>query len=165
MADGSFTSDKPFSPGPPDALGVCCSDGRFASQCVRFADEGLGIDCCDWVMIPGGPACLGDHAAAADLRLEAVKQIEFLVRAHGVERIILIAHEDCGYYRQTLGLVGPSQRRRQHDDIARAVERLDETLGPIDIDAYEARVANSRVTFHPIDPHQHLPTTPDDPLE
>src|SRR5438045_7451223 len=82
------------------AAAVYCSDGRFGEQMDEFLHEGLGLPRYDRVAVPGGAACLAGHPRAAFERAALERQLNFLIAAHELTRVVFIAHQDCGFYKQ-----------------------------------------------------------------
>jgi hypothetical protein len=77
------------------ALALYCSDGRWGEAFDEFCHKHLQIPRYDRLAVPGGPAwlvpCGGDRALLDTARA----QLEFLVRAHGLEQLVLNAHYGC----------------------------------------------------------------------
>src|SRR4051812_19640800 len=80
------------------AAAVYCSDGRYGEQMDEFLHEGLGLPRYDRVAVPGGAACLAGHGKAAFERSALERQLRFLIDAHELNRVVFIAHQDCGFY-------------------------------------------------------------------
>ena len=99
-------------------------------------------------MPPGGPASLAGHRDRPEGG-EAEAQLGFLVEAHRLRRVILIAHAPCAYYGQKLGLAPEAADRVQRDDLARGARRV-RRLGAVRVDTYLATVVEGRVRFNPI---------------
>src|SRR5438067_9937882 len=77
------------------ALALYCSDGRWGEAFDEFCHKYLQIPRYDRWAVPGGPAWLvsrdEDHTPLQAARL----QLDFLVRTHELEQIVLIAHYGC----------------------------------------------------------------------
>ena len=134
--DASFAAAQPLGDGPIEALVVYCSDGRFARQSEQFVAEHLHLARCDRLVVPGGPAALIEP----DAHHNAFESAKFLMFAHDVDRVVLIMHEDCGYYAHRRELTGASQRRARQADLGRIADRLRAVNADVRIDAYEARL-------------------------
>lgn len=141
----------PFSVEHPDALAVYCSDGRF-TEAVEELLASLGDKRIDTLTIPGGAALLhlwsAGHTEAETVRRAA----SFLIEAHRIERVVLVAHAGCGYYRHrypTLDELATAER--QTLDLQRAAEWLVGRHRGIHVAAYFARPQDGRTTFHPIE--------------
>jgi len=142
-----FTATTPF-PGPGiDTLAVYCSDGRFVRQCEQFVEQQLQAERSDRLVVPGGPAALLESEAHPG----AMAWARFLIEAHGIERIILITHADCGDYAHRRQLTGDDQRQAQQQDLATVTVKLRELCDGLSIACFEARLDNDgqQVIFLP----------------
>ena len=102
-----YASPIPFEHQRIGAAAVYCSDGRYGEQMDDFLHNHLGLPRYDRVAIPGGAACLAGHLLA--MRESALdRQLKFLIESHELSRVVLIAHQDCGFYRHN---VHPSKLR------------------------------------------------------
>ncbi len=142
----TFTSTTPYDNPHVAAVAVYCSDGRFIRQTQQFLYDSLHLHHCDHVAIPGGPATL----ASPDIYADSFEQLIFLVNAHDLEKIILIAHEDCGFYKAILNLVGQNQIPQQISDIKLAIQKLHQTKPSLIIEPYMASITNNSISFSPI---------------
>jgi len=113
-----------FDEAHPDVLVIQCSDGRY-TPIVAELMRSNGIERYDVMAMPGGPALL-DMASASILQSEACKNgTSFLVKGHGINKIWLLAHAGCGYYRSNLnGMPKQSIIDRQNSDLQRAANWL-----------------------------------------
>jgi len=68
------------------------------------------------------------HMHAADLR--------FLVEAHGLERVVLIAHEGCGFYAANTDLPADEVLAAQRADLAKAAAAVRELTGVAGVDGW-----------------------------
>ena len=84
------------------AASVYCSDGRFGEQFDDFLQNSLQLPRYDRVAVPGGPACLASHFASHVEQESVIEQLRFLVNVHDLERVVLIAHENCAFYTERL---------------------------------------------------------------
>src|SRR5438874_2344665 len=71
------------------AAAVYCSDGRWGEQMDEFLHEGLSLPRYDRVAIPGGAACLAGHTIAFHDRNALSRQLEFLIKAHALSKVVL----------------------------------------------------------------------------
>jgi len=106
-----------------EVLVVHCSDYRFQSGIREFLDEGLGLRAnYDRLVVPGGPQCLVEVSALPKFAWASRKWSRMLIKAHSLKRLVLIAHQDCGWYKwleewqPTRGAV----RKKQEDDLRAA---------------------------------------------
>src|SRR5436189_4631310 len=70
------------------ALALYCSDGRWGEAFDEFCHRHLQIPRYDRWAVPGGPAWLAGHPQDAELLDVARAQLDFLVHAHELERIV-----------------------------------------------------------------------------
>ena len=144
-----YTSDIPFEPHRVHAAAVYCSDGRFGDQCDQFLHHHLGLPNYDRIALPGGPAALAGHVEATIDRQAILDDLRFLIDAHRLRRVVLIAHEGCAFYAQRLGLSPEAARRAQHDDL-HCVATMLRAIAPLErVETYLACVAGERVRFEP----------------
>jgi hypothetical protein len=148
-----FTSPFPFVHERVGAAAVYCSDGRYGEQMDDFLHNCLGLPHYDRVAIPGGAACLAGHLLAMRERGALDRQLKFLIEAHALSRVVLIAHQDCGFYRHN---VHPSKLRQksleelQFGDLAVVAEMLRDYRRGLEVDGYFARRSGDRVAFEPV---------------
>src|SRR6266480_1967387 len=74
------------------ALALYCSDGRWGEAFDEFCHQHLQIPRYDRWAVPGGPSWLAGHPQDVGLLDAARTQLDFLVQAHDLERIVLITH-------------------------------------------------------------------------
>ena len=142
-----FSSDLPFDGDRIGAVAVYCSDGRFGEQFDDFLYGGLNLPRYDRLAVPGGAACLAGHFAAYRDGDTLASQLEFLVTAHGLRLVILIAHEGCAFYTQRLGTSPIDLVKLQHEDLVKAAERVRGLHGELVVEAYYARLDDGHVSF------------------
>lgn len=154
MGNPGWTSTIPFDTRRVGAAAIYCSDGRYNEQFDEFLHGHLGLPRYDRLVVPGGPGVLAGHVESLRDQESIEDQISFLVRAHELECIVLIAHEACGYYAKKLSIAASRLRDAQTADLSKAAERL-RTISPrLSVAAYFAAVRGGRVemTPAPIDP-------------
>ena len=161
MADTSnFESTIPFTEKIPAGV-LYCSDGRFGDQSDQFLHEGLDIPQYDRVILPGGPGCLIGHDAAHVQAEGVLDDLEFLIEAHELERVVLIAHEGCAFYTELLGVSGAELEQKQREDLRAAAERIRERVTDLTIEAYFARrTPDGKIAFEPVPIEQAAPDAP-----
>lgn len=146
-----YSSPIAFGSEPIQAAAVYCSDGRFGQIFDDFIVHGLGLGRCDRFAWPGGPGCLVGHEPAPFDPEHGLEEIRFLARAHKLDRIVLIQHDDCGFYSGRLGLRGEAQTAQQQADLATAAQRIADLTGITNIEGYFARLTDGKVHFEPAD--------------
>jgi hypothetical protein len=135
-------------------LVIACADGRWRDHIEDFAANALKIDAAyDLLMVPGG----AEPLALADLIPKDFnflrRRLDMLVRSHGIRRIIIIAHENCGWYRERkIGPLTLDLKARQLADLRQARARMEEWFGDAAIETYYARVDGTppRATFEAV---------------
>jgi len=153
---GSWVFRDSFPSARIGAAAIYCSDGRFGEAFDEFLHTELGLPHYDRVAIPGGAAALAGHIAAHRDEEALRDQLRFLIDSHGLERIVLIAHRNCGFYLKKLHVPEERLLARQEADLCLAADAI-RLLGPhVRVDAYLAAVRDARVTVErvPLDaPH------------
>jgi Putative carbonic anhydrase len=144
-----FRSTVSFEHDRIGAAAVYCADGRYGDQMDEFLHHHLGLPRYDRVAIPGGPACLAPHVSAMRERGALEKQLRFLIESHELTRVVLIAHEDCGFYRHLLHLRTPIQDQ-QFKDLLHVAGQIRSWRPGIQVDAYFARKVEGTVEFQPV---------------
>src|SRR5262245_22151502 len=100
MAD--FTSSLQWDSERIHALALYCSDGRWGHAFDEFCQSHLKIPRYDRWAVPGGPAWLAVGNGDPEFTQTPHDQLDFLVQAHELERIVLITHFGCAYYANRL---------------------------------------------------------------
>jgi hypothetical protein len=140
-----------YEPSRIHAAAVYCSDGRLGEHFDDFLQNGLRLPRYDRVALPGGPAMLLDHGPSEPDAPAAWEALGFLIDVHGLERILLVAHEGCAFYSHRLGVPSDHMEARQRQDLARAAARIQEMVPQLHIDAYFARISGNRIIFEQAD--------------
>jgi hypothetical protein len=138
----SFESTVRFDPARIRAAAIYCSDGRFGEQCDELLHHGLALPRYDRLALPGGPAFLASHFLTYQADEAAFVQLRFLVEVHGLERLVLIAHENCAYYGERLRLVPPQMELQQHADLREAARRVRSLFPHLHVESFFARKEN-----------------------
>jgi hypothetical protein len=144
----------PYERWHPDrirALALYCSDGRWGLAFDEFCHRHLQIPRYDRWAVPGGPAWLAGHEEDAPLLDAASAQLDFLVQAHGLERIVLITHYGCAWYGQRTGQTPDQCLPLQTDDVRAAAATLREWYPGLAVETYLAMRAHDWFSFHKID--------------
>ena len=139
--DGSpFVSKSPFDPHRIHAAALYCSDGRFGEAFDDLLHSGLGLPRYDRLAVPGGAACLAGHFATYREEEGVAEQLRFLVHVHGLQHVVLVAHENCAFYTERLGVSPLQLESQQRDDMQKAVWRVRSFRSDLQVDAFFARV-------------------------
>ena len=130
--------------GAADVLVVHCSDHRFQGPLREFLDRTLDLKAnYDALVVPGGPGCLAEQPHLPKFAWASRKWFRFLVKAHSLRRVILIAHQDCGWYKwlagyEASGALGLAPRERQKRDLALVGEFLSADSPQLSVEMYYA---------------------------
>ena len=87
-----FISTHPWNPERIGAMAIYCSDGRWGEGFDEFCHRYLQIPRYDRWAVPGGPACVAALSEDPVLLRATRIQLDFLVQAHELERVVLITH-------------------------------------------------------------------------
>jgi hypothetical protein len=142
----SYTSRIPFDERRIGAAAVYCSDGRFGEQMDEFLHLGLKLPRYDRVAVPGGAACLAGHSTAFWQKTALERQLSFLIQAHNLTRVILIAHDCCGFY-ANLWLDHSSVEKQQAHDLKVAADAIRLGNSGVEVEAFFARRVEGQVVF------------------
>jgi len=141
-----------FDDVPRGTVAVFCSDGRYSRYIDEFLESLLRLEGADWLAVPGGPAALaGVHRNEEDAET-LWRHIEFLVSRNEVRRVILIFHENCRYYRDTLacGMAPEEARRKASEDAERACTEVRRRFPQVTVEAYWHDATDTAVFFRTI---------------
>ena len=142
-----FVSSRPYDPSHPRALAIYCSDGRF-TEAVEDLVHALGDARLDALTLPGGPALLNRLTARFAELDTATRAMTFLVLRHAIDRVVLVAHEGCGYYRERYPLESPGAiLARQRTDLGAAAAFVRAAHPAVRVDCFVASPAQGKVVF------------------
>lgn len=142
----NYTSALPYDEQRIGAAAIYCSDGRFGEQMDEFLHNSLGLPRYDRVAVPGGAACLGGHMMVYHEAQALDRQLSFLITSHGLNRIVMIAHENCGFYKG-LWLSEMSIEKQQALDLKKAGELIKLHHPKVQTEGWLARKVNGKVCF------------------
>jgi hypothetical protein len=140
-------SRLPFRDEPIDCAAVYCSDARWGDHVDDLVRRQLEIAQFDRLAVPGGPATLVEHAPCFFETQSLARQLQFLVEAHRLRKVLLIAHEGCMFYLERLRVSPQEIDAQQRRDLAEAVARVREKFPGLSVEAIIARVIGDRVRF------------------
>ncbi len=146
-----YISRLPYSPDRIHAAAIYCSDGRVGEHFDDFVLNGLLLPRYDRVALPGGPACLAGYAQARLEEEGVIDELNFLVDAHGLERIVLIQHEGCAFYDRRLKVREQSVEQLQKADLVRAAYAIRHCTTLKQIEGYYLRRKDEGVAFEPVE--------------
>lgn len=145
-----FVSSQPHDTSRIHAAAVYCSDGRFGEHFDEFVQQTLGLPRYDRLAVPGGAACLAGHFKSYREEEAVLAQLQFLIDVHGLERVVLIAHQGCAYYLTHLGVPQIDLLSRQEDDLLAAARRIEGLGSGLRVECYMASINDGRVVFTPM---------------
>jgi hypothetical protein len=143
-----FTSMERWHPDRIGALALYCSDGRWGEAFDEFCHKHLQIPRYDRWAVPGGPGCLVPPDAGADYCQTSREQLDFLVRVHKLEQLVLITHYGCAYYGHRLGQSAKECLPAQIADVATAAALFRAWYPGMQVDAYLAMRRDNCLSFH-----------------
>jgi len=124
-----------------EVLAIHCSDHRFQAGFYEFLNLKLNLDKnYDLLVLPGGPQCLTLVEYLPKFSWAGWKWFRFLVDAHDLRRLILIQHQDCGWYKELPVHLhfSPEPRQRQEEDLRRARAALAKERPELSVELYYA---------------------------
>jgi len=151
MLDSGYESSVTYNQDRIHAAAIYCSDGRVGEHFDDFLHNGLHLPRYDRVALPGGPACLAGHPQAHLEEQGVVDELEFLVRAHVLSRLVLIAHENCAFYTERLDLKDRRLELVQRADLVRAAAFARRVTGLEHVSGFYARRVGERIRFEPVE--------------
>jgi hypothetical protein len=134
-----FGSAERFDENRIRAAAVYCSDGRYGEHFDDFLHNALKLPRYDRLAVPGGAACLAGHFSSFREEEGVIEQLRFLIKAHGIERVVLIAHQDCVFYTERLRVSPLQVETQQREDTEAAVRRIRSLASGLTVDAFFAR--------------------------
>jgi len=137
----SYHASSKVNRADAEVLVVHCSDHRFHAGILEFLDRGLNLgENYDMLILPGGPQCLTLVEYLPKFAWVGRRWFRYLVDNHELKRLILIAHQDCGWYESLpLHLHSSSKPRdRQEEDLRRARGSLLQEFPEIVVELYYA---------------------------
>jgi hypothetical protein len=146
-----FTSMERWNDERIGAMALYCSDGRWGEAFDEFCQKHLQLPRYDRWAVPGGPAWLTATDSAGHLYQSAHEQIDFLVRVHELQRLVLITHFGCAYYGLRLGQ-GPREcLPAQLDEVRTAKATLRRWYPDMRVETYLAMRHGNVLSFHGLD--------------
>jgi hypothetical protein len=145
--DLTYESPLPFDAERIHAAAVHCSDGRFGEHIDDFLHNVLGLPKYDRLAIPGGSACLAGHFATYREEEALAEQLRFLITAHRIKRVVLIAHEGCAYYIERLHVSPLQLHEKQIGDLEKAVDRVRSFGRHLSVEPFFAYRDGERIRF------------------
>jgi len=133
------------------ALALYCSDGRWGEAFDEFCQKHLQIPRYDRLAVPGGPAWIAAPPDDPDQLRATRNHLDFLVRAHELERVVLITHYGCAWYGHGLQLSPDECLSAQTEDVQAAARVLQSWYPDLRVEAYLAMRKHAWLSFHQLD--------------
>lgn len=103
-----------------EAIVVHCMDYRLQSFINQWLEENLIKGSYDRAVMAGGVYDVYD----------VIRQVDIAARLHGIKKVVLINHEDCGMY----GSIGTEERHE--DDLTKAEDKIRRLFPHLEVDTY-----------------------------
>ena len=145
-----FTSSDPWHPERIGALALYCSDGRWGEAFDEFCHKCLQIPRYDRWAVPGGPSWLAAQDDGAGFFHAAREQLDFLVRVHELERLVLITHYGCAAYTHRLERSPEACLPVQLEDLQLAAGTLKGWYPHMRVEGYLAMRQGLVLSFHEV---------------
>ncbi|MCC7175203.1 MAG: hypothetical protein IT159_08405 [Bryobacterales bacterium] len=137
--------------GNADTIVIHCSDSRFQRHFQEFLEKHLGLDNYGLLAVPGGPQFLTLVDYLPKFSWVGWRWVQFLVDAAPPRRIILIAHHDCLWYRDSrFSLHRGDVFERQVGDLQRVRKAISGRFPGLAAELYYARLEQGEASFEPV---------------
>jgi hypothetical protein len=124
-----------------DVLAIHCGDYRFQSAFREFMAQTLKLEGkYDLMVLPGGPLSLTLAEYLPKFSWSSWKWLRFFVEHHEIRRLILIQHQDCGFYKTMPHHLHSSTdpRQRQEQDLRRSAAALKKDFPSLAVELFYA---------------------------
>ena len=103
-----------------DAIVVHCMDYRLQSHINQWLEEKFAKGSYDRAVMAGGVYDAYD----------VIRQVDISARLHGIAKVVLINHEDCGMY-------GPGGTEERHEEgLDKAEDKIKRLSPHLEVDTY-----------------------------
>ena len=147
-----YRSQSPWNDRRPAVLVLACSDGRYEKALDGFCRESLRLEGYDRLFIPGGVQALRLEGLLPKFAWSTRRWLRFLVERHLLERMILVSHEGCAWYREMSW--GPDAARadaeRERADLRASAAEILGLWPKLRVEAWHAKPDSGRVAFEPV---------------
>ncbi len=118
-----YRSRTPWQDKGSTVLVLACGANDFFPYLREFMECGLKLEdgTYDVLLVPGGPQFLQLTEYLPKFAWVGGRWIRFLVERHGLRRIVVVAHNDCAWYREERLI--PGSLLKHGDVLATAAER------------------------------------------
>ncbi|HZW06014.1 MAG TPA: carbonic anhydrase [Phycisphaerales bacterium] len=157
MPKAGYITSQPFEHERIGAAAIYCSDGRYNEQFDEFLHNHLKLPRYDRLVVPGGPAALAGHFSSYRDEEVMVEHLRFLIEGHELDRVVMIAHRGCGYYRKRLMVSERRLRAQQVEDLVKAAARVRTISRGVAVSGFIADLTEdeaserARVVIEPVD--------------
>ena len=135
----------------PDALVIHCSDPRFQKHFHEFLRTHLGLDTYGLLAVPGGTQFLTMVDYLPKFSWVGWRWVKFLVDLSRPRRLILIAHDDCRWYKDVrFWQHGEDWKSAAVADLGKVRDGFRERSGAIAVEAYFARMDGAEIVFEAV---------------
>jgi hypothetical protein len=136
----TYTSRATRHHGPPDALVLHCSDHRFQAANHEFLDEGLRLSSYALISFPGGGHFFSLALVLPKFAKVCLQSVAFHVKRARPRRIVLVAHDDCLFFREKVQFFFPEATfaEKQAANLRRARTVLAERFPDLPVEIYYA---------------------------
>ena len=137
----AYKVDSKLQSEAPKALVVHCGDHRFQAAFQEFLNRQLELGGnYDLLVIPGGPQSLTLVEYLPKFSWASWRWFRFFVENHEIDRLILIQHEDCAWYKALpLHLHSATEpRQRQEEDLRKVGQALKKDFPQLRVELYFA---------------------------
>lgn len=128
------------------ALVIHCSDSRFRPYFQRFLEQRSDLRSWFVLAVPGGPHVLCEDAGAGAMAT-GWDWVEFLITRGNPQRVLLVAHSDCLWYRQGPCAASPQDcRAKQESDLRAAAREILNRYPGLEVEMLYFNVVSNELT-------------------
>lgn len=128
-------------------LAIHCADPRYQTAFHDFLSRDLKLERYALVAVPGGPQFLTVSEQLPKFGWAGWRWMKFLGKLNPVDRVILIAHDDCRWYHNMGFLRGADPKTKQIADLHQIRAALREHFESATVECWFARLENDRAVF------------------
>lgn len=139
--DEVYVSHTKWSESSDHTLAIYCSDPRFREAFQNFLIH-KGLRRYDRIVVPGG--CKQILSKSSPLR----SQIRLLDKLHKFQKVIVIAHYECGFYKNQY----PEKQNREIQekethDLHKFASLIQSMLPEVAVETYFAKQRDQKIAF------------------
>lgn len=122
-----------------DAVVLMCLDFRFRKQTLYFARERLQLIAFDLASLPGSSSRFSEESRTARSCFSVPRKF------HGVKKIVIVHHEDCGAYGGSGKFSNPKEEQQFHEtELRKAKSKILEKYPEDEVILVYARLADDK---------------------